>query len=171
MSLRANKHQQFAKDALTEFSDGSFGKFISEKEIEKGIFDVRFEATARGYQGWHWVVTITQPDKRKSATISEISLMAGPDALVAPPWVPWSERLKDFRQQLRLEGKAKTDAEADELISQMSGAHNQQGHSAERTADDGGMEPPKKTRIRKRLIKRSEDQGGDQPESSADSDN
>jgi len=62
MSLRANKHQQFAKDALTEFSDGSFGKFISEKEIEKGIFDVRFEATARGYQGWHWVVTITQPE-------------------------------------------------------------------------------------------------------------
>lgn len=171
MSLRANKHQQFAKDALTEFSDGSFGKFISEKEIEKGIFDVRFEATARGYQGWHWVVTITQPDKRKGATISEISLMAGPDALVAPPWVPWSERLKDFRQQLRLEGKAKTDAEADELISQMSGAHNQQSHSAERTADDGGMEPPKKTRIRKRLIKRSEDQGGDQPESRADSDN
>lgn len=171
MSLRANKHQQFAKDALTEFSDGSFGKFISEKEIEKGIFDVRFEATARGYQGWHWVVTITQPDKRKGATISEISLMAGPDALVAPPWVPWSERLKDFRQQLRLEGKAKTDAEADELISQMSGAHNQQSHSAERTADDGGMEPPKKTRIRKRLIKRSEDQGGDQPESSADSEN
>jgi len=171
MSLRANKHQQFAKDALTEFSDGSFGKFISEKEIEKGIFDVRFEATARGYQGWHWVVTITQPDKRKGATISEISLMAGPDALVAPPWVPWSERLKDFRQQLRLEGKAKTDAEADELISQMSGAHNQQSHAAERTADDGGMEPPKKTRIRKRLIKRSEDQGGDQPESRADSDN
>ena len=171
MSLRGNKHQALAKSALSEFSDGSYGKFISEKEIEKGIFDVRFEATARGYQGWHWVVTITQPDKRKGATISEISLMAGPDALVAPPWVPWSERLKDFRQQLRLEGKAKTDAEADELISQMSGAHNQQGNSSERTADDGGMEPPKKTRVRKRLIKRSEDQGGDQPESSADSDN
>lgn len=171
MSLRANKHQQFAKEALTEFSDGSFGKFISEKEIEKGIFDVRFEATARGYQGWHWVVTVTQPDKRKGPTISEISLLAGPDALVAPAWVPWSERLKDFRQQLRLEGKAKTDAEADELISQMSGAHNQQSHASERASDDGGMEPPKKTRVRKRLIKRSEDQGGDKPESSADSDN
>lgn len=83
MSLRGNKHQQFAKDALSEFSDGSFGKFISEKEIEKGVFDVRFEATSRGYQGWQWVVTVTQPDKRKAATISEISLLAGPDALVA----------------------------------------------------------------------------------------
>jgi hypothetical protein len=169
MSLRGNKHRQFAKDALVEFSDGSFGKFISEKEIQKGVFDVRFEATSRGYQGWHWVVTITQPDRRKGATISEISLVAGPDALVAPAWVPWSERLKDFRQQLRLEGKAKTDAEADELISQMSGAHNQKGHAAESGTDDGGVEPPKKTRVRKRLVKRSEDQGGDEPKAGANS--
>jgi hypothetical protein len=171
MSLRASKHQQFAKDALTEFSDGSFGKFISEKEIEKGIFDVRFESTAKGYAGWHWVVTITQPDKRKSATISEISLLAGPDALLAPAWVPWSERLQEFRQQLRKEGKAKTDAEADALISKMSGSDNQESHSTQRHADDGGVEPPKKTRVRKRLIKRSEDQSSNQPDQAAEGEN
>lgn len=171
MSLRASKHQQFAKDALGEFSDGSFGKFISEKEIEKGIFDVRFEATAKGYAGWQWVVTITQPDKRKPATISEINLLAGPDALLAPPWVPWSERLREFREQLRKEGKAKTDAEADALISQMSGFDNQEGHSTQRHSDDGGVEPPRKTRVRKRLIKRSEDQKGDEPDQGSQGDN
>jgi hypothetical protein len=53
----------------------------------------------------------------------------------------------------------------------MSGAHNQQGYTSERAADDGGMEPPKKTRVRKRLIKRSEDQSSEQPQPGADGDN
>jgi hypothetical protein len=171
MSLKAKGHKDFAKQALEEFTDGSFGKFVSETEIEKGIFDVRFEATSRGYHGWHWVVTITQPDKRKGASISEINLLAGPDALLAPPWVPWSERLKEFRQQLRSEGKAKTDAEADELISQMSGSNNKEGNSSKNAADDGGMEPPKKVRVRKRLIKRTQDQSDENPDPSADGEN
>ena len=28
-----------------------------------------------------------------AATVDELALLPGPDALVAPPWVPWSERL------------------------------------------------------------------------------
>lgn len=171
MSLRGNKHQALAKSALAEFSDGSFGKFVSEKEIEKGIFDVRFESTKRGYEGWHWVVTVTQPDKRKPPTISEVSLLAGPQALLAPAWVPWSERLREFRELLRKEGKAKTDAEADALISQMSGAHGEETNSSKYGSNSSSVEPPRKTRVRKRLIKRSEDNQDEQPEASADSEN
>lgn len=168
MSLRGNKHQALAKSALSEFSDGSFGKFISEKEVQKGIFDVSFESTKRGYEGWHWVVTITEPDKKKPATISEVTLIAGPKALLAPAWVPWSERLKEFRELLRKEGKAKTDAEADALISQMSGANGEPANTTKERADRGRVQPPVKTRVRKRLIKRSEDNQGDQPSDSAD---
>lgn len=171
MSLRGNKHQALAKSALTEFSDGSFGKFVSEKEIEKGIFDVRFESTKRGYEDWHWVVTVTQPDKRKPPTISEVSLLAGPKALLAPAWVPWSDRLKEFRELLRKEGKAKTDAEADALISQMSGAHGEESNSSKYGSNGGSVEPPRKTRVRKRLIKRSEDNQDEQPQASSDSEN
>lgn len=171
MSLRGNKHQALAKSALTEFSDGSFGKFVSEKEIEKGIFDVRFESTKRGYEGWHWVVTVTQPDKRKPPTISEVSLLAGPKALLAPAWVPWSDRLKEFRELLRKEGKAKTDAEADALISQMSGAHGEESNSSKYGSNGGSVEPPRKTRVRKRLIKRSEDNQDEQPQAGSDSEN
>ncbi|MFM2023401.1 MAG: hypothetical protein RIR89_793 [Actinomycetota bacterium] len=169
MSLRGNKHQALAKDALVEFSDGSFGKFISEKEVQKGIFDVSFESTKRGYEGWQWVVTVTQPDKRKPPTISEVTLIAGPKALLAPAWVPWSERLKEFREQLRKEGKAKTDAEADALISQMSGAHGEETDGTKKRSNAGSVEPPKKTRVRKRLIKRSEDNQDNQPQASTDS--
>jgi hypothetical protein len=168
MSLRGNKHQSLAKDALKEYSDGSFGKFISEKEVQKGIFDVSFESTKRGYEGWQWVVTLTQPDRRKPATISEVTLIAGPKALLAPAWVPWSERLKDFREQLRKEGKAKTDAEADALISLMSGAHGEETDGTKRRSNASSVEPPKKTRVRKRLIKRSEDNQDNQPQTSPD---
>jgi hypothetical protein len=171
MSLRGNKHQALAKSALTEFSDGSFGKFVSEKEIEKGIFDVRFESTKRGYEGWHWVVTVTQPDKRKPPTISEVSLLAGPKSLLAPAWVPWSDRLKEFRELLRKEGKAKTDAEADALISQMSGAHGEESNSSKHGSNSSSVEPPRKTRVRKRLIKRSEDNQDEQPQAGSDSEN
>jgi hypothetical protein len=169
MSLRGNKHQALAKSALMEFSDGSYGKFISETEVQKGIFDVCFESTKRGYEGWQWVVTITQPDKRKPPTISEVTLVAGPKALLAPAWVPWSERLKEFKELLRKEGKAKTDAEAEALISQMSGANSEQANTTKERADRGSVQPPVKTRVRKRLIKRSEDSQSDQPNESTDS--
>lgn len=169
MSLKASKNQEIALAALTEFSDGSFADLVAENETEKGIFEFRFACTKRGYQDWHWVVTLTQPDKRKPATVSEITLVAGPDALLAPQWIPWAERLKEFRRQLREEGKAKSDAEADALIRKMaSGADHEESEDSEGEANDGSVEPPKKPRVRKRLVKRAQDDDGDTPEESAD---
>jgi len=169
MSSKANKNLELAQSALAEFSDGSFGSLVSEQNPVKGVFEFQFECTKRGYADWHWVVTITQPDGRKPATVSEITLMAGPDALLAPEWIPWAERLKEFRRQLREEGRAKSDAEADALIRKMaSGADNEESEDSESKADDGGVEPPKKTRVRKRLVKRAEDDDGDAPDEGAD---
>ena len=95
--------------------------------------------------------------------------MAGSDALLAPEWIPWAERLKEFRRQLREEGRAKSDAEADALIRRMaSGADYDEAEDSQTEANDGGVEPPKKTRVRKRLVKRAEDNDGDGPEEGAD---
>ena len=173
MSSKANKLVDQASEALTEFSDGSFGKFLSQSEETKGVIEVHFESTAKGYSGWHWVVTLTQPDKRKAATLAEINMIAGPDAQLAPEWVPWSERLKEFRRQLREEGRAKTDAEADALINEMESvvSDHEVGDSSKQDANDGGVEPPKKTRVRKRLVKREQNTENDNPDDSSDQDN
>ena len=169
MSSKASSNTELALSALAEFSDGSFGKFLGESEPEKGSIELRFEATTRGYAGWHWVVTLSQPDKRRAATVSEVTMVAGEDALIAPEWVPWAERLKQFRKQLREEGKAKSDAEADAIIRRMaSGSDGEVPEDAEGKTEDGGVEPPKKTRVRKRLVKRSENDDGDQPDEVAD---
>jgi len=53
-----------------------------------------FASTERGYVGWRWAVTLARAPRAKNVTVSEISLLPGGDALVAPEWLPWSERLR-----------------------------------------------------------------------------
>jgi DUF3027 family protein len=53
-----------------------------------------FAATQPGYRGWRWAVTIADCGPDTPVTISEATLLPGPDALVAPAWVPWQERVR-----------------------------------------------------------------------------
>ncbi|MEV5985926.1 DUF3027 domain-containing protein [Streptomyces sp. NPDC052051] len=47
-----------------------------------------------GYRGWRWAVTVTRASRAKVVTLDEAVLLPGPDALLAPEWLPWSERLR-----------------------------------------------------------------------------
>ncbi|MFI9305133.1 DUF3027 domain-containing protein [Streptomyces triculaminicus] len=47
-----------------------------------------------GYRGWRWAVTVARASRAKHVTLDETVLLPGPDALLAPEWVPWSERLR-----------------------------------------------------------------------------
>jgi len=53
----------------------------------------RFAADEPGYHGWQWYVTLSRASRSKAVTVSESGLLPGPDALLAPPWVPWAERM------------------------------------------------------------------------------
>ncbi|GHJ39926.1 DUF3027 domain-containing protein [Streptomyces sp. TS71-3] len=53
-----------------------------------------FECREPGYRGWRWAVTVTRASRAKVVTLDESVLLPGPDALLAPEWVPWSERLR-----------------------------------------------------------------------------
>ncbi|GAA2307054.1 DUF3027 domain-containing protein [Actinomadura luteofluorescens] len=46
------------------------------------------------YTGWRWAVTVTRASRARNVTVSECVLLPGDDALLAPPWVPWLERLR-----------------------------------------------------------------------------
>ncbi|MDR2722328.1 MAG: DUF3027 domain-containing protein [Cellulomonadaceae bacterium] len=54
----------------------------------------RFAATMPGYTGWAWTVTIARVPRGRTGTICEVALMPGDGALLAPAWLPWSERLR-----------------------------------------------------------------------------
>ncbi|MCX5387918.1 DUF3027 domain-containing protein [Streptomyces sp. NBC_00083] len=53
-----------------------------------------FECKEFGYRGWRWAVTVARASRAKLITLDETVLLPGPDALQAPEWVPWSERLR-----------------------------------------------------------------------------
>lgn len=46
-----------------------------------------------GYPGWQWEVTVVRAARAKDATVNEVTLLPGDGALLAPAWVPWSERI------------------------------------------------------------------------------
>ena len=53
-----------------------------------------FESHLAGYRGWRWAVTVTRVPRSRHVTVCETVLLPGPDALLAPGWVPWNERLQ-----------------------------------------------------------------------------
>jgi hypothetical protein len=53
-----------------------------------------FDARERGYVGWRWAVTVTRASRSKQVTVDETVLLPGDGAILAPRWLPWSERLQ-----------------------------------------------------------------------------
>jgi hypothetical protein len=53
-----------------------------------------FEAGVPGYRGWRWSVTVATAGDDAPVTVSEVVLIPGPDARVAPAWVPWERRVR-----------------------------------------------------------------------------
>lgn len=53
-----------------------------------------FEAQLSGYKGWRWCVTIAKVDKKSEPTICDVVVLPGPDALLAPEWVAYRDRIQ-----------------------------------------------------------------------------
>jgi len=97
-----------AKSAAEKNELGSFIETVDEGE---GISTYLFESKKLGYLGWRWSVTIYQADPVTEPSLCEVVMLPGGDSLIAPNWVPWSERLADYQAlQLELERQAFIDA-------------------------------------------------------------
>ncbi|GAA3847748.1 hypothetical protein GCM10022243_12340 [Saccharothrix violaceirubra] len=53
-----------------------------------------FGAEHAGYRGWRWAVTVAHGGEGTPVSVSEVVLLPGEHALVAPDWVPWHERVR-----------------------------------------------------------------------------
>ena len=53
-----------------------------------------FACLRAGYRGWKWSVTVARAEGQEEVTIDEVVLLPGDDAIVAPPWVPYKDRLR-----------------------------------------------------------------------------
>jgi len=102
----------FAEVAAKAAADkNELGAFLESVDEGEGISTYLFEAKKLGYLGWRWSVTIYQADPVTEPSLCEVVMVPGADSLVAPQWIPWSERLADYQAlQLELERQAFIDA-------------------------------------------------------------
>jgi hypothetical protein len=108
------QHIELARTALTEITrTETIGELLGEVTEDDGTVTVRFASALAGYPGWAWTVSLAQVEG-EAPTVLEAELMPGDGALLAPDWVPWSERLADYKAaQEALEADA-TDSDVDD---------------------------------------------------------
>lgn len=84
-----------ARTALCEITEPlSVGEHTAAKLQAERLVTHLFECNLAGYEGWRWAVTMARPPRGRTATVCELELLPGEEALLAPPWVPWADRLR-----------------------------------------------------------------------------
>jgi hypothetical protein len=83
-----------ARAAVTEVEPSMVGEHLSVVAEGERLVTHYFDCLLPGYRGWRWAVTVTRVSRSKHVTICETVLLPGPDALLAPGWVPWHDRLQ-----------------------------------------------------------------------------
>jgi len=89
-----NLVESVARTAIIETAgdESSVGGLRGVVETGDGLVSVRYECLLPGYVGWDWTVDVAVVDG--AATVCESALLPGGQALLAPEWVPWSDRVR-----------------------------------------------------------------------------
>ena len=84
-----------ARDAVVAIVGASVvGDHLGVQAEGERIVTHLFDCTDPAYTGWRWAVTVVRAPRSKAVTVSETVLLPGSDALLAPDWVPWHERVR-----------------------------------------------------------------------------
>jgi hypothetical protein len=83
-----------ARGVATEVAEGSLGDYLGAESEDDLVVTHSFATTDKAYLGWRWAVTVTRAEGFDDVTVDDVVLLPGSGALVAPAWVPWSERVQ-----------------------------------------------------------------------------
>ncbi|GAA2000187.1 DUF3027 domain-containing protein [Brevibacterium samyangense] len=84
-----------ARQAIADVADPAhIGEHLGAVMEGQRLATHSFACTDRAYRGWHWVAVLARAPRSKKITVCETALLPGDDALVAPVWVPWEERIR-----------------------------------------------------------------------------
>lgn len=171
-----NHLQDRARQAAIEFANAqAVGEFVAVIDEGENVSTFLFASKLKGYVGWNFSVSLFSDGDE--TTISEVNLMPGEDSLLAPNWVPWSERLADYKAlQAELEAQAAAEAaevaeeKDDEQVDEVSGVTEEPSEEiesvpvladesvdAEQDSDDTGKRPPRFLRRRLGRLKYKKD--------------
>ena len=86
-----------AHAALLEITDlGSIGDRAGSVDEGDGVVTVYFDVASAGYRGWRWTASIAHVEGLEPSVL-ETEMTPGDEAVLAPDWVPWVDRLADYR--------------------------------------------------------------------------
>jgi hypothetical protein len=84
-----------AREALLqEVEQGDVGEHLGHVVEGERVVTHQFACERAGYVGWRWSVTVARAPRQKHVTVDEIVLIPGADAIVAPEWLPYRERVQ-----------------------------------------------------------------------------
>jgi hypothetical protein len=83
-----------ARAALAEVGADGVGEHLGVTAEDDVSATHHFACTMHGYRGWQWAVVVAAAPGTTSATVSESALLPGPDAIIAPEWLPWDQRVQ-----------------------------------------------------------------------------
>ncbi|TFD11628.1 DUF3027 domain-containing protein [Cryobacterium sp. TMT4-10] len=87
-----------ARAALLEITPAdTVGEPLGHIVEGEHVLSLLFDCNLPGYPGWRWTVSLSRVDEDSEPSVLEAELTPGDDALIAPEWVPWSDRLADYR--------------------------------------------------------------------------
>lgn len=109
---------ELAMAALDEVAPtGAVGQ-VQDARAEGGdhgqaqVVAIRHASTLPGYPDWSWTVLLSR-GVEGGPTVLEVALLPGDTSLLAPPWVPWTDRLADYLAAKDADEAGDDDAELD----------------------------------------------------------
>jgi hypothetical protein len=70
------------------------GEYLGATADGDRLVTHQFRSLDPAYRGWCWAITVARASRSKYVTVSEGLLLPGSEAILAPDWVPWRERLR-----------------------------------------------------------------------------
>lgn len=85
---------ELARSAAEELAGTAVGEHVGMQWDGERVVTHLFSCLDPAYTGWRWAATVTRASRAKIVTVSESVLLPGPQSLLAPDWLPWSERVR-----------------------------------------------------------------------------
>lgn len=104
---RVGKPDAFLAEAVEEAreavrsiaTDEHIGRHLGARSEGVRCVTHLFTSNLPGYVGWTWFATVTRVSRSKDVTVNEVGMLPTNGAILAPPWVPWSDRVRPEDEQ------------------------------------------------------------------------